>query len=225
MFNPNYLLLLFFFIRSGYDLVILESYLLPYLFEKGLRPKIEKRGSKITLLKTNNGICFRDICKLLAPNTNLRSFGQMCGLEQAKAHFPFGYLTSVDVLNEPNLPPDLSAWTNELTSGITITQEIIDEAVNLFEQSKCATIGDYLKTYLKLDVVILFEATQAWRRTLKDKDVIGVDFIECRKFTISSLSNLARGRNLIKNRQIGNFFPNNSQIYRLLREGMRGLVQ
>lgn len=203
-------------------MVMLESYLLPYLFEKGLRPKIEKRGSKVTLIKTKTGICFRDICKMLAPNTNLRSFGQMCGLEQAKAHFPFSYLTSFDVLNEPSLPTDLSDWKNELTSGTPVTRGIVDEALKLFADSGCASIGDYLKTYLKLDVVILFKATQAWRTNLKDKDVIGVDFIESRKFTISSLSNFARGRNLIKNRQIGNFFPNNSQVYRLLREGMRG---
>ena len=211
---------LFFLLRSGYDHILLESYLVPYLFEKKCRPKMEKKGNKVTQIRTFCGISFRDMTKLLAPSTNLRSFGKLFNLEQVKAHFPFGLLTSVKVLERPELPTDLSAWKSDLTGNAKITREDVDEAQRLFEAAGCQNLGDYLRAYLKLDVIILFKAGQEWRRTLHR--VVGIDFIETSKYTISSLSNFAGLTVSAQNCDIGAFFPNNSQTYRLLRMGMRG---
>jgi hypothetical protein len=210
----------FFACSSGYDHVLLESYLVPHLFEKKERPRIEKRGNKVTQIRTARGVAFRDITKLLAPSTNLRAFGKLFNLEQAKAHFPFRILTSVGVLNTPQLPVDLSAWKSELTGNSPVTQSEVEEALELFAKAGCQNIGDYLRAYLKLDVVVLQKATLEWRRTLKT--YVGVDFIEAGKFTISSLSNYAGLKTSAAAKRIGNFFPNNSQVYRLLRAGMRG---
>jgi len=194
------------------------------MFETKQRPKVEKRGSKVTSIRSKIGIVFRDITKMLAPGTNLRSFGQLFNLHQEKAHFPFSYLTSVQVLKEPMLPgvEHLQAWRSELDSSETddkITKKIF-EAQKLFRQSKCTSIGEYLKTYLELDVIILYKGIQEWRKALKN--IIGIDFIESQNFTISSLANLAVGKSLSARRHVGLFFPNNSQNYRLLRQGMRG---
>ena len=101
------------------------------------------------------------------------------------------------------------------------TQEEINEAHFLYKKNNCKSVGDYLKIYLKLDVLILFKSTQLWRKELKNQ--IGIDFIECHKFTIASLTHMANGYNMALNKRIGNFFPNNSQTYRLLRQGMRGI--
>jgi hypothetical protein len=198
----------------------LESYLVPYLFEKGYGPKMEKRGNKVSNIKTRNGTSFRDITKLLAPSTNLRNFGRLFNLEQAKAHFPFGILTSVGVLNLPSLPSDPDSWKSDLTGGDKITREQISEAQQLFDSAGCRNLGDYLRAYLKLDVVILYKATQEWRKTLKT--YVGIDFVETGKYTISSLSNLAGLKSSASQQHVGTFFPNNSQVYRLLRNGMRG---
>jgi hypothetical protein len=181
---------------------------------------MEKKGNKVTQIRTCTGVSFRDITKLLAPSTNLRSFGKLFNLEQVKAHFPFALLNSVSVLKEPALPTHLDAWKSDLTGNAKITKADIDEAQRLFAEAGCSTIGDYLKAYLKLDVIILFKATQEWRKTLKR--VVGIDFVETAKYTISSLSNLAGLMVNSKNCDIGSFFPNNSQTYRLLRMGMRG---
>lgn len=198
---------------------MLQSYLVPYLFEGKFRPKLEKRGNKVTSISTRAGIVFRDVTKLLAPSTNLRSFGKLFGLEQAKAYFPFGILNSVSVLDQPSLPADPREWRSDLT-GDPLSNEQIAEAVNLFRTSNCTSVGDYLKTYLKLDVDILYLATQEWRKHLKS--VIDLDFVETKKFTISSLSYLAGAKTCVRSQQLGHFFPNNSQVYRLLRLGMRG---
>lgn len=200
--------------------MLLVSYLVPYLYEKRFYPKLERRGNKITTIRTRSNIVFRDITKLLAPSTNLRSFGKLFNLEQKKAHFPFAYLNSVQVLSETRLPQNPAAWKSDLSGSEKITIEDIGEAEKLFEAADCSNIGDYLRTYLELDVDILYLAGQEWRRQLKQ--FLGIDFIESGKFTISSLSNYAGHKCMAKHRRLGSYFPNNSQIYRLLRRGMRG---
>jgi hypothetical protein len=212
--------IIFHFSSSGYDHVLLESYLVPYLYEKKQLPRMEKRGNKVTQIRTFSGISFRDITKMLAPSTNLRAFGKLFNLEQAKAHFPFGLLTSVGELERPELPSDPALWKSELTGNAVITAAEIVEAQALFVEAGCRNLGDYLRAYLKLDVVILHRATQEWRRTLKT--YVGVDFVESSKYTISSLSNYAGLRKAAAQARIGTFFPNNSQNYRILRAGMRG---
>jgi hypothetical protein len=72
-----------------------------------------------------------------------------------------------------------------LTGSDKITPQEIAEAQELFKKAGCKNLGDYLQAYLKLDVLILYKATQEWRKTLKK--YVNIDFIEARKFTISSL--------------------------------------
>ena len=200
--------------------MLLESYLLPHLFERRHRPKIEKRGNKVTSIATREGIVFRDVCKLLAPSTNLCGFGKLFNLEQVKAHFPFALLDSVTKLKTLKLPTEPELWVSDISSGPPVTPDEIASAQALFVEAGCQNLGDYLKAYLRLDVVILYKASQEWRKRLRE--LVGVDFIESQKFTISSLSNLAGGKSLVARKLVGNFFPNNSQAYRILREGMRG---
>ena len=215
------LIINFFVFSSGYDHVLLTSYLVPYLFECGFQPRIEKKGNKIMQIRMKNRICFRDVTKLLAPSTNLRKFGELFNLKQAKAHFPFGILNSVDVLDWPELPTDPASWESDLhPSDSSEFPAKLKEAQMLFKEANCSSVGDYLKAYLVLDVDILFHATQKWRKELAS--VIGLDFIESRKFTISSLSYTAGLKKMEANLRIGSFFPNNSQHYALLRKGMRG---
>jgi len=146
---------------------------------------MEKRGNRVTLIKTKQGIVFRDVCKLLAPSTNLRNFGKLFGLEQEKAHFPFNLLDSVAALDIAELPDDPKLWASSLTGSPPIGPEEIAQAQALFRKANCKNLGDYLRAYLKLDVVILYKATQLWRSHLKT--LVGIDFVESRKFTISSL--------------------------------------
>lgn len=200
--------------------------MVPYLFEKKLQPKIERTGSKVTTIKLKNGVCFRDIAKMLAPSTSLRQFGKMFDLESEKSYFPFSILNSVSVLKIDKLPTDLESWRSDLDPGFdTEASRVaklreIEEAQKMWVKSSCKSVGDYLATYLRLDVEVLYKAAQEWRKLLKK--MVCIDFVESGKYTISSLSNLAGLKDLIDRRRIGYFFPNNSQHYRLLREGMRG---
>ena len=211
--------------RSGYDNVLLFQFLVPRLVELKQRPKICKKGNRVTSIAAKNGVEFRDIARLLAPSTSLRKFGQLFDLEQAKAHFPFAYLTSVARLQDSQLPGDFALWRSELTGERQSDDQIaatIAEAIQLWNESGCTTVGDYLASYLHLDIVILHEGAKRWISTLED--LLGLNFIEAGKFTISSLSYAAGLRSSEARIRPGSFFPNNSQLYSVLRLGMRGYI-
>jgi hypothetical protein len=229
---------IFTFYGSGYDHVLLANYLIPLAYEANLSVKVQKRGTSVSSIVIEKHIEFRDICKLLAPGINLRKFGQMYGLEQEKAFFPFSYLTSVKTLNERKLPTDIDCWKSHLgahpVNGAANTNTLAQQEANarisatdnmhyaqaLFKASNCCSIGDYLQTYLRLDIEILYKAVQLWRQSVKH--LTDVDFIDAAKHTMSSLSYYASNKFLMKKIRPGNFTVNNAQIYRLLREGMRG---
>jgi DNA polymerase type B, organellar and viral len=213
--------IIFSFYGSGYDMVMLESYLIPYLYEQSYNPKLDKKGERVTIIRLQNGICFRDVTKLLAPSTNLRSFGALFNLPVEKGHFPFSILTGPQSLKQPKLPKDVRTWQSDLSSnGSSITQADVNEAIAFFNRSGFTNVGQYLKHYLTLDVMILQQATDLWRQRLFT--VIGLDFVDIDKYTISSLSNYAGNHKSATLCRPGWFFPNNSQIYSLLKRGMRG---
>ena len=196
---------------------------MPRLVELSERPKVCKKGNRVTSITTRSGVEFRDIARLLAPSTSLRKFGQLFGLEQAKAHFPFAYLTSVERLNDCWLPENLELWKSELTGPQVSEAELLSirqEAERLWRELNCQNVGDYLSGYLQLDVEILHEGVQRWIANLEE--LLGINFVEAGKFTISSLSYVAGIKSAESRQQVGSFFPNNSQLYAVLRQGMRG---
>lgn len=199
------------------------QYLAARLKELGQRPRICKKGNRVTSLSTWCGVEFRDITRLLAPSTSLRKFGQLFGLEQAKAHFPFAFLTSVERLKEAQLPVDEALWRSELSGerlDSAALQRIKDEAAAMWSALDCRTVDDYLAGYLHLDIEILYLGVQKWNSTLEE--VLGLNFVELGRYTISSLSYTAGQKDLEKRLCVGSFFPNNSQMYAILRNGMRG---
>ena len=213
------LYVVFSFYGSGYDHVLLMGYLSPIWYEQKMRPRIERRGNKVVSINLKGNLTFRDITKMLAPGTNLRNFGKLFGLEQQKAHFPFSILTSVEALKREGLPDDEEAWKSDL-GGAPASREEIEEAMQLYDRAGCKNLGDYLRTYLKLDVVVLFKSVQLWRKSLLE--TVGVDFVESKKFTISSMSNYAGTLCQAERLRVGSFFPNNRRHYGLLKRGMRG---
>jgi hypothetical protein len=65
-------------------------------------------------------------------------------------------------------------------------------------------LGKYLKTYLRLDVDILYCAIQGLRQRIAKE--IGVDFVQTGNFTISSVSIIAKDWCAETNLQFGPFF-------------------
>ena len=182
-----------------------------------------KKGNRVTSITTRRGVEFRDIVRLLAPGTSLRKFGQLFGLEQAKAHFPFAYLTSVACLSDCRLPDDPNLWRSELTGPQMTDVDIArvqTEAQTMWDALGCSTVGDYLAGYLRLDILILLDGTLQLIDTYEE--VLGLNFVEMGRFTISNLSYTAGLKSAESRQTVGLFFPNNNQLYAILRQGMRG---
>ncbi len=79
-----------------------------------------------------------------------------------KLPFPYEYITSWDVLQEPKLPSDLSSWKSKLTKK-TPSLNDIELANKTFQEFGCTSILDYMMLYLRLDVLLLCEVFEAFR--------------------------------------------------------------
>ena len=83
-----------------------------------------------------------------------------------KGVYPYDYIDNIDKFNETTLPPR-EAFFNRLTDS-HITEEDYSHAVKVWEEFNCKTLGDYHDLYLKLDVTLLCDAMEAFRKVCYD---------------------------------------------------------
>lgn len=79
-----------------------------------------------------------------------------------KLPFPYEYIKSFDVLNEPFLPTNTSDWYSEL-KGSSPDIKSIELAIKTFNDNNCKNIGDYMLLYLRIDVLLLLEIFESFR--------------------------------------------------------------
>ena len=77
--------------------------------------------------------------------------------------YPYDYMDNVDRFGETELPPQ-EAFHNKL-SGDSCADAEYAHAVNIWEAFNCETMGDYHETYLQLDVLLLADFFEKFRRT------------------------------------------------------------
>jgi hypothetical protein len=199
------------FNAEGFDLIVLCSRLVVLAKELGLRGvRMQRDGGKIRWLKMD-GLYFGEVKRLLSPGTSLASLARTFGLRESKGIFPFDLFTDLSFLDRARLPRDAALWASALNPGKSPSQEEVDEAQALFDERGFGSVGEYLAHYLSLDVVILQRAAVA----MEDKyyEALGLDFVELRKFTVSSLSSCGAQHFLARNRRVGFFSPNHARMY------------
>ena len=175
-------------------------------------------GSKVRWLSVG-GIVFREVRRLLPEGTSLEKFRKMCNLRECKSAFPFELLEEDQAfLDAQELPPRAEQWSS-LLGGIP-DQETVDEARRLFDELQCPDVRSYLTHYLRQDVLMLGKGFKALRDSFYD--LFGLDLVDSRKFTISSLSALASQAHLFRQKSVGMFSPQCPKIYSVLRKGLRG---
>jgi hypothetical protein len=199
------------FNAESFDMIILCSNLCTYAKEHGRKTiRMHREGGKIRWM-TIDGLRIAEIKRLLPPGMSLAALAKTCGLEESKGIFPFDRFTDLKFLREPRLPKDCADWASSLNPGRGPTQDEVDRALREFEDSKFESVGDYLEHYLGLDVIILQKAIIAMKREYYD--ILGLDFVEYNKFTVSSLSASGAQHSLARAGRIGQFFPNHSRMY------------
>lgn len=87
----------------------------------------------------------------------------------------------------------------------------MDEIIRSYEEKKFGCWGDYLRWYLCQDVRLLLGiATE-----LADGyySMLGINLVDSAKYSISSLAQCGSQHHLIRARRIGQFSPNNVELY------------
>ena len=80
-----------------------------------------------------------------------------------KGFFPYSYLDSFGTFKEP-LPPFGNCWKNSLTGKIDKTEAQYAQALHIYNLFQCQCLGDYHDIYLKIDVFILADVFQLFRK-------------------------------------------------------------
>ena len=79
-----------------------------------------------------------------------------------KGVFPYSYFTSMNVLNETKLPC-IDKFRNDLT-GDDCSSEDYEYALKAWDEFECETLRDYMTAYLKLDVYLLSDVFETFRK-------------------------------------------------------------
>jgi len=82
-----------------------------------------------------------------------------------KGVFPYEYLDSFDKLNDKNLP-DIKEFYSSIKDK-NITLEDYNRAIKVFNLLKCKNLKDYLEDYLSIDVFLLCDIFEEFRKTSK----------------------------------------------------------
>jgi hypothetical protein len=201
----------FAFNGEGFDLVILAGRLATLAKEQKLRKVAMNRdGGRVRWIKFG-GIVLSEIKRLVSPGTSLAALAKTYNLEESKGIFPWDLFTSVSYLETKRLPADAASWVSALNPTHAPTQQEVDEVQRLYDSSGFECVGDYLRHYLSLDVVILLKAIISMENDYYQ--ALGLDFVELRKTTVSSLSHCGAQHFLARNKRIGHFFPNHARMY------------
>lgn len=196
---------------SSFDFVLLCGQLAVFAKEKQVGAvSVQKEGSKLRWIRMA-GVRFCEIQNLLFPGTSLASLAKTCNLKIAKGIFPFEKFTSMSFLCQSKLPARCEDWLSRLNPTKAPSQADVDEALALFEAQRFDNVGDYLKHYLVLDVSILLQCVVAME--LEYAKILGLDFIEVGKITVSSLSAAGAQAFLARGKRVGQFSPNHSRLY------------
>ena len=89
-------------------------------------------------------------------------------LIKRKGVFPYAYFDSMSKLDETSLP-SIDKFKNDL-SGENCSLEDYSHAQLAWSQFNCQTFGDYMIAYLKLDVYLLTDIFQEFRRVALEED-------------------------------------------------------
>ena len=85
---------------------------------------------------------------------------------KCKGVFPYDYLDSVKRLEETELPPR-SCFFNKLTNE-SCSVDDYERAEKVWNTFKCKKLLDYLLLYLKVDVLLLCDAFENFRKICKN---------------------------------------------------------
>ena len=151
---------------SGYDNKVIRPYLIR---EMNLHdPKcggfVIKQANKYTCL-SNSNLKLIDITRYLAAGTSYSNFLKSYQINESKSFLPYSHISSIDVLEETELPSlESGAWYSEIKGKSVLEEDGVSAEENfaklqqIWRENKMSTLRDLLIFYSKLDVQPLVKA-------------------------------------------------------------------
>ena len=208
------------FSGSSYDMVLILPSLVTAKCLKEFKPFIMRKGSEVTQLSYDSGLRFCDIAKLLSPGTSLQKLANAVGLRTKKMLMPYSLIDeNLEFLSLPSLPSEPEAYYSELNHKQP-TKEMILEAQRDFEAHGCASVGDYLILYLRIDVHLLHASLNLYLSKLCA--ITGCHVLDCDRYTLSSFSDVCAQNQLMTEKRPAYFICNSTRAYSLIRRSMTG---
>ena len=97
---------------------------------------------------------FKNLNRVIKNNTSLLT---------RKGVYPYDYVTSINKLKETKLPSKVDF--NSKLYDEEISKEDFQNAINVWNTFKCQTLQDYHDLYLKIDVLLLADVFENFRKT------------------------------------------------------------
>lgn len=180
-------------------------------------------GLKIKkILCPNKGVIFSDAKMYLSAGASLAQMLKtvLNNTECEKGIFPHGLFTSREFLKRTELPKDATQWRDPLRPDRTVSQEAVDEAIKEFKRRNCRTIGDYEHYYMFRDCELLQFALHKLFDSFEE--IIGLDAIDARKLSISSLAAAGVQIELKRQKSYAYFSPNCRPLLKALHDASTG---
>ena len=202
---------------SGYDLHFFINEISKLLINLEIIPKSKEKYQSVMgkIPKSQIKLKFIDSLNFLNGSLSdnalrLKNFSFFSESEKKytkKQFFPYTYIDSLEKLDEEILPQNLKDWKNEL-SNIEFTQENLDHVNNIFSELKCKSIKDYLLFYLKIDVLLLAEVFEAFRKTcLKTYYLDPAHYFSLPGFSWDAFLKMTKSKiELLQSRELVDFF-------------------
>lgn len=118
-------------------------------------------SSLATLAENHKTLPYTEALKLKTPSLSDEVL-------RRKGIFPYSFFSSFEVLNDTTLPPR-QAFTNDLTNE-ECSESNYEHAFRAWHEFGCKTFKDYLMRYLELDVRILRDVFEEFRRMSLSQD-------------------------------------------------------
>ncbi len=101
---------------------------------------------------------FLDISNYLAPGYSYEKFLKAYECGKTKGFFPYEWMTSLDKLDNPELPPHESFYSN--LKGANISEADYELSTQIWRENNMTSFRDFLVWYNSLDVVPFIDATE-----------------------------------------------------------------
>ena len=156
------------FNSQKYDINCMKTPLVRFLLKHDKIKFAIKRDNAMKCIKTSC-LKFLDILNYLAPGYNYESFIKAFNCKMKKGFFPYEYVTSLEKLDEPCLPPHDAFYSCLKQKNISFDE--YEQCQQAWCKHKMKSMRDYLIYYNNLDVVPFLEAIEKQHEVYRSKGI------------------------------------------------------